>query len=154
MRAIELTRGFVVVVDDDDYERHAQYRWCFDGRYAVRRKRDTDGVSRKVYLHHEIMGKPPTGMEIDHKNRNKLDCRRENLRLCTVAQNRQNGSLQSSNKSGYRGVHFSKHVRKWVAQITTNGKMRHLGIFKTAEAASRAYNTAAMNLHGEFANLN
>jgi len=153
MKCIELTRGMVAIVDDDVFAELAQYRWCFDGNYAVRRKKFPDGKSRKVYLHREIMGSPE-GKEIDHKNRNKMDNRRENLRVCTSSQNHFNLTKFPSNKSGYKGVHFSKQNQNWVAQISCEGKVKHLGSFQTAEEASRAYNTAALQLHGEFANTN
>lgn len=153
MKAIELSRGMIAVVDDQDFLEVAQYKWSFDGNYAVRRKRFPDGKLRKVYLHREIMGSP-AGMEVDHINHFRLDCRRENMRVCTRSQNAKNGSKMPSNKSGYKGVHFSKQNRNWVAQISCNGKMKHLGSFKTAEDASRAYNTAALELHREFANTN
>lgn len=154
MKVITLTRGFAAIVDDSDFMELAQYPWCWDGRYAVRRKKFPDGTAKKVYMHHEIMGKPPKGMKTDHVNRVMTDNRRENLRFCTDTENGCNRSKAKNNTSGYRGVHFHKQRNKWTAQISVNGKVHSLGLFATAEAASRAYNTAALELHGAFANPN
>lgn len=143
----------VAIVDDETFNEIAQYLWCYDGAYAVRRKMFPDGKARKVYLHREIMGSPH-GLEVDHRNRNKMDCRRENLRIGTGQQNHCNMPLQKSNKSGYRGVHFSKRNQNWVAQLSCKGKMITVGSFDSAEEAASAYNTAALEHHGEFAHLN
>lgn len=156
MKVIQLTKGFAAIVDDADFMELAQYRWCYSGKsngYAVRRKKFPDGTAKLVYMHREIMGSPE-GKEVDHRNRVRLDNRRENLRVSTHAQNCQNMGKFPSNKSGFKGVHFAKKNKNWVAQISCNGKMTHLGSFKTPEEASLAYNAAASRLHGEFANLN
>lgn len=89
-------------------------------------------------------------------NRNKLDNRKGNLRFCRQVNNASN----KTSKNGYKGVHFQKKNisfstgKVWVAQITSNYKTRHLGTFKTPEAAAIAYNKAAIELHGDYAVLN
>lgn len=153
MKVIELTRGKVAVVDDADFSELGQYNWCCTKNgYAIRAKRE-NGKTTWVYMHREIMN-PPEGFQVDHINRNRLDNRRENLRLATRAQNMQNSVKKFDNKSGFKGVHKHSRNNSWIAQISFNGKMTHLGSFKTAEEASLAYNAAALRLHGDFANLN
>lgn len=56
------------------------------------------GYSGSLYLHVEIMKRaepPPTifHTQVDHKNRDRLDCRRENLAWATPSQNNQNKAL-------------------------------------------------------------
>lgn len=62
--------------------------------------------------------------------------------------------MTSSNKSGFRGVHWATRRGRWQAQITNSGVHRHLGYFETSEEAARAYDVAALSLHGAFAQLN
>ena len=99
----------------------------------------------------------PGEMEIDHVNRNKLDNRRSNLRICTRQQNGKNRSLSSNNKSGYHGVHFAnteKRVKRWVASTRVDGKKKIIGRYYTVQEAATAYNIAAKKYHGEFATQN
>lgn len=150
MRTIDLTRGFVAIVDDEDYARVSGFKWylhgCgFHGYYART-------ACRK--LMHRFIISPPNGLPVDHKNGDKPDNRKSNLRVCTVAGNQHNRGARSDNTSGFKGVSFHKSARKWVAVICLDSKNRHLGCFATKEDAARAYNEAAIILHGAFAKLN
>jgi len=96
----------------------------------------------------------PINCKIDHKDQDKLNNLESNLRICTQAQNAQNSKLRSDSTSGWTGVSLFKHNRKYEAHITLNGKKKHIGYFKLAEDAARAYNTAALKYFGEFEVLN
>jgi hypothetical protein len=85
---------------------------------------------------------------IDHKNRNPVDNRLENLRECTYAQNNQN----TPPRNGHKGV--SKHGKQWSARIKINGKDEYIGFYKTPEEAALKYNIRAKEEYGEFAWLN
>ena len=93
---------------------------------------------------------------VDHINHDKLDNRRENLRLCTHAENMQNVPNYSRGKSKYKGVSFDdrKRVKKWRALIVFEKKQIYLGMHLTEEDAAIAYNEKATELFGEFACLN
>ena len=84
--------------------------------------------------------------------RGKLhDCRRDNLRPATQRQN--TGNMRSrAKKAPYKGI--NANGSGWAAQIRENGKRTHIGQFKTAEEAARAYDDAARRVHGEFACVN
>lgn len=103
-------------------------------------------------LHRLIMGIPDCF--VDHKSRNTLDNRKENLRLCNNQQNCFNQGLSTNNTSGYKGVTYRKDNKLWRARITVNGKKKSLGNFDTKEEAAERYNQAAIKHHGEFASLN
>jgi len=128
------------------------YPWRGIGRnlryLAFTYKGETIYLHQAVWLYH--YGWLPT--MLDHKDRNTKNCRIENLRPCTNAQNQYNGERKSNNKSGFKGVVFDPRMLKpWRARIVVNKKPVHLGWFDTAEAASDAYQTAALHHAGEFA---
>jgi hypothetical protein len=160
---VELTQGYVAVIDVGDVARVAQQTWSAhvarrdDGSiknvYAVTHIVGPGGVDSLVRLHHYILD-AVEGVPVDHKDGNGLDNRRSNLRLATHSQNGCNRRAPKNNRSGYKGVSFESARGQWKAKICSGGKQRHLGLFPTAEDAARAYDSAAIELHGEFAHLN
>jgi hypothetical protein len=95
----------------------------------------------------------PVGYEVDHINRQSTDNRPCNLRLATRIQNITNRGLYHNNRSGYKGVTYSRG--KFLAQIAAHGVHHHLGTFSTDTEAADAYDQAALELHGtEFALTN
>lgn len=102
-----------------------------------------------IKLHRMLMGFPER--EVDHRNGDGLDNRRENLRPATHQQNCCNRKKKSDGiTSKFKGVSYKKSHNKWVVQL--NGK--HVGIFDNELQAAGAYNLAALAEHGEFALLN
>ncbi len=128
----------------------AKHRWCMVGGYAVRQLSRREG--RKWLRMHRVIIHAPVGVDVDHKNRNRLDNRRCNLRLTDRGGNARNRSRNEKNTSGYKGVRrFGRDNDRWVAQIRYEGRVHYLGIYETAEEAAVTYDLAAMALHGEFA---
>jgi hypothetical protein len=152
MREIQLTKGKVAIVDDDMFEYLNQFKWCYSKGYAIRGIR-VNGKAEKICMHRAIIN-TPVGMDTDHMNMNKLDNRRENLRICNRSENIRNTGLRSTNSSGYKGVTLHKARNKWRARIRVNGKKKSLGYFATKEEAAKAYNAAASFYFREFAWLN
>jgi len=92
------------------------------------------------------------GLVIDHINGNRLDNRKENLRICSRGENSRNQALSRGNTSGFKGVTWHKYAGKFFVQITCAGKRRNLGYFDCPELGHEFYCLAADMLHGEFAN--
>lgn len=87
-------------------------------------------------------------VDLDHINQVKSDNRISNLREDVAGLNRQNrDSPRSDNSSGFLGVCWDKRESKWLAQISVNGRRKHLGYHATPEAASEAYLAAKRELH-------
>lgn len=152
---LSLGRGLTLLVDIADEPLWGSYRW-----YAYRGARDTTFYARTnidgntLLLHRLLVGATPTQL-VDHRNRNGLDDRRSNLRLCTPAQNASNRPPPKNNTSGYKGVVWLPSSRKWRATIGGNGQPRKsLGLFTDPWEAAQAYNRAALEQWGEFARLN
>lgn len=152
---IPLTKGFVAIVDDEDYEMVQGYKWhalvpaSRRNVYAVRRIW-TPGVGGGAIRLHRMIISAPTGVFVDHIDGNGLNCCRSNLRLCTMTQNNQNARVRSDNTSGHKGVVWHPASSKWRARISVNGKMKHIGIYVNIEDAVAAYRSAALNYYGEF----
>jgi len=146
-------KGYDVLVDDFLAPMILARKWCIADRkrgiYFCTSMIFPDGKRRNVKLHRFILEAPPD-MLVDHKNGDHLDCRLENLRICTTSQNTQNTPMLKTNKTGYRGVSFYTRTGKYRAVIMLNKKYICLGYFDTAEEAAKVYNQKAKELFGEF----
>ena len=115
------------------------------------------GTNIPEYLHRLIFLRmfgqfPEKGKVVDHRNGDKYDNTRDNVRPATYKQNSTNRRRGCNNKSGYKGVSFSKEKQRWVARINTGTSYKSLGYFPTKELAHAAYLDAAAKYHGEFIN--
>lgn len=162
MKEIPLSQGQFAIVDDDDFDLVSQFKWS-----AMRRELKNGYVmfyafrvvwgkgqhtQQKIFLHRFLMN-PPKGMIVDHINRNPLDCRRENMRIATMQQNRFNSYC--GNPTGLKGVFHYKHRKyPYKSVLIHNGKRYFFGPFATKEEAARAYDEKAKEVFGEFAYLN
>lgn len=117
--------------------------------FRVTIDRKSHPISRVVFLWHH--GYLP--VQIDHKDRNSLNDKIENLRAATPSQNGANKKKAENKSSKYTGVNISDG-KFWKASITYNNHKEYLGQFETQIEAAFAYNEAAKIHHGEFANLN
>jgi hypothetical protein len=158
---INLTQGYTTLVDDEDYEQLSKYKWFaavqkYGKVYAARSTPAIEWLFRPrlIPMHIELMGAAPKGHEVDHKNNDSLDNRRSNLRIATIAQNRQNSKKRSDNTTGYKGVNRAETDNRWLARIQNDGKTYYLGTYKTPIEAAQAYDEKARELHGEFARTN
>lgn len=152
---LPLSRGAIALVDFADLEWLSAFSWCVrlcrSGAFYANRGTTVGGKSVAIQLHREIM-RAPAGLVVDHINGDTLDCRRENLRICTRAQNTWNQKPRVGCASKYRGVIRDKY--KWRAQIKMGSRNYYLGGFDSECAAAARYNVEARRLFGEFARLN
>ncbi|MDR1596321.1 MAG: HNH endonuclease [Treponema sp.] len=146
-------KGYDVLIDNQSAPMILARKWHIADRkrgiYFSTTLPFPDGKRRDVKLHRFIREVPPD-MLVDHRNGDPLDCRLENLRVCTTAQNTRNESKLKTNKTGHRGVSFYGGKGKYRAVITFNGKYRHLGYFDTPEEAAARYEREARELFGEY----
>lgn len=155
-KIIELTRGQSTLVSEEDFSLLNQYKWFAkwdvhtNSFYAVRNE---GRIVRKTVFMHQAILNIPAGMVGDHKNGNTLDNRRENLRVCSRADNVINSKLRSNNTTGYRGVVRTRHG-KWCVKLVKNQKTLFQKNFDDLEVAARMYDEQAKLHFGEFARLN
>lgn len=120
-----------VILDDDDY------KWLKTKKVYIHRV-GKYLYARLLQIHiHRIIMDCPKGLQIDHINRNTLDNRKKNLRICTLQENLRN-QKRPNNKTGYTGVAVHKQTGKFTAQLKYNYKKIHLGIFDTIQEAYEA----------------
>lgn len=141
----------VALISDEDKEL-AEFNWSTSKVGYARR-----GVPKNshVYLHHMVMEKMTGtkdwgGLEIDHINRNRLDNRRENLRLATRSQQRMNRPLNKLNNTGVAGVSLQKNG-KYRVRIMLDRKEITLGTFDDFDTAVQVRKAKEKELFGEFA---
>jgi hypothetical protein len=138
----------VCFIDPEDYYLVSRYRWNLQSNgYAVA------SVNGKATLMHRlIMGVDDPFIQVDHRHHNKLDNRKEMLRLCNAAENRRNSLKHMVASSQFKGVYDDNG--KWHVQIFINGKVKNKGRFRCEHTAARVYDQYAKRHFKEFALLN
>ncbi len=159
MKIIQLNHGHVTSVDDEDYDKLNQFKWFAwynkdtHSYYAVK----GTWINKKrgiLYMHRFIMQVTGRSIKVDHRDHDTLNNQRSNLRLATHSQNCANRKSMKNSTSKYLGVHWDKSKNKWKVAIENNGVHLYIGVFAIEEDAAKAYDLKAVELHGEFANLN
>lgn len=163
-KTIELSQGYVALVDDKNYARLMEGpKWYAHG------KRNDEGSIKNVYarriivvngkratqmMHRFIMGITDSKIKVDHFDHNGLSNLESNLRAATSADNNHNRRLSRANSSGYKGVSWNNQRNKWHAHIQVDNHDIFLGQFTDILDAREAYDAAALRYHGEFAYTN
>jgi hypothetical protein len=157
VKELPLTQGYVAIVDDEDYEDVSRYKWCANrhpqqpGYVRAQRCFRSNGRKTVVRLHRYILNAQP-GQEVDHIDRNPLNCQRSNLRFVTRRENMVNQGMRRTNTTGFRGI--QRRGNRWRANIKSQDRSRFLGSFDTPEEAALAYDLAAIEVHGPYCCLN
>lgn len=155
MKELKLTKGKISLLDDEDYVKALEAgKWCVSGGYAYNR--------RHGLLHRFLLGFPKgtqgvkgrSSVQVDHINHDKLDNRRDNLRVASITENARNKSVTTNSYTRLKGAHFDSYNQHWMARIRVDGRLVYLGVFETDVDAAAAYNKAATYYFGEYAKLN
>src|ERR1044072_4019910 len=129
MKHIPVGNGKHVIVNDEDYEWLNQWRWHSCKGYARRQEGKT------FIIMHRLIMQTPSHLQVDHINGNRLDNRRQNLRNCTLAENRKN---KSKTRQGYKGVeHHTENC--YGSYIRSDNKCFYLGSFPKDRWAAMCY---------------
>jgi hypothetical protein len=145
MRKIELSKGYVTTVDDEDYQWLSQYSWCWNNKYAM-----THINGKGIYMHRFITD-AQDGEYVDHIDNNYLNNSRSNLRICNNSENQLNTKkiIRENTTSKYKVVGKSKYGR---FRVKICGKS--LCMMDNEIAAANAYNYFAKKIYKDFPKLN
>ncbi|SHJ05747.1 HNH endonuclease [Anaerovibrio lipolyticus DSM 3074] len=130
-----IDNNYQILIDKEDLEKIKKYRWRVDQATGYIY---SDFLSKKIYLHRYIMDvhQDTSGKVIDHRNRNKRDNRRANLRICTHAQNLRNLSILSNSSTGFRNIY--RKGKKFCLMSNYNGHVTYFGTYSTVLEALQA----------------
>jgi hypothetical protein len=151
-KEIILSKNKTAIVDNEDYDWLNQWKWCaykaYNTYYACRNT-EINGKKSMIQMHREILGLQEGDNKLaDHKDRNGLNNRRNNLRVVSRSLNSHNCKKLKNNTSGFRGVHWNKPRRKWIVQITINGVKKHYGCFDSPIEAAKCYDRKVIETYG------
>lgn len=140
MQSIPVYRSGLVVafarVDNQDYKRLLLYSWRLSSKEYAVRSESIGGVERKIGMHQVVAGwQRDSGLVVDHKDRDKLNNQRSNLRLVTNSVNLHNRGINSNNSSGHKGVYWDAERSKWNACCYVNRKKVRVGRYDDIEEA-------------------
>lgn len=150
---ISLTQNRTSIINTSDINLIVIYKWCawFNKSSKSYYAKSNIGNHKVVSLHRFLLGVTDPKLHVDHINGNTLDNRRSNLRICTAAENTKNHTKpHPRNKSGFRGVCWSKDKLKWKAYITLSGKHKHLLYSHNLIEAAKAFDDAAIEYYQDF----
>lgn len=140
------------LVDVDDFNRVKGMVWCLSNTgYASTNIGNKSSGFHSTILLHRLITSFPCGL-VDHKNHNRLDNRKTNLRPCSMGENLMNTKARRTNKLGVKGICFTDN--RYDVRVTVNKKSSRIGRYKTLEEAVAAHEEASLRIQGEFSVFN
>lgn len=149
VQIIDIPGNYEVKVDKWYYDRNCLFTWYVRGNYVCRL--DNNSV---IYMHRDVLNLNDSEFQVDHIDGDTFNNCESNLRLCSLAENNYNRrKLTIINKtSRFKGVY--KVGNKYYTRISKNGICVNVGSYRTEAEAALAYDSAAVYLFEEFANIN
>lgn len=139
---------FLVKIDTEDLNKVSSYKWTVSLHkggvfYIVGR----DRASKTNIQLHRIITDCPKGLTVDHINHDTLDNRKQNLKVCTQAENNLNKDMHPLNTSGYKNISIDKKIGKFRVTISRNRRWMQIGAYKTIEEAIKARDDYLLKLN-------
>lgn len=137
---------FLVDIDDLPIVKNKTWTWCKTNRPQAHVR----GYPHNSITIHRLISACPENMVVDHIDGNKLNNRKQNLRICTAQQNKLNSTLFRKNKNGNLMSGVTMKRKRFSAAITVDGTVMRLGVYKTKEEAESAVIVARQKYFGLF----
>lgn len=132
-------KGEEFYFDLEDYDKVKDYCWYISKSGYVCTNNLKKEKPKTIKIQNIIMGIDTSRLTedkiVDHINRDTLNNRKENLRICSKKENCINKSKFKNNTSGIIGVYYKKEYKKWYSIIRNNGKQQQSPYFKNKEDA-------------------
>lgn len=126
------------IIDIENFNRIKELKWYIDkGGYVSAKTRD--GTKKHIKLHRFILNEKGNN-PIDHINRNKLDNRKCNLRVCTPMINSNNQGISTINTTGHKNIVRNSKNHKYAVNFVHMGITYWCGTYNTIEEALIARN--------------
>src|SRR5208337_3041834 len=158
MKEIQLTKGYIALVDDEDYDRViVAGPWHADVRtYTVYAAHTNQrGTKPPITLLHRFIARvDDPKILVDHRDHNGLNCCHHNMRTASALQNQHNRIKKLNSVGKFKGTNFNSVSGMWLSRIIVNGITKYLGRFIYEADAALAYDAAARQYFGEFALTN
>jgi hypothetical protein len=146
--------NYRVIIDNEDYQKikdNGPWHCTGSARGPYFAHDLPRPIRGRIYLH-RFIASAPKGLEVDHISGNKLDNRKNNLRICTRQQNAMNMKCHKDSSTGYKCVSFDKRRKKYRVEICVNYKRIFVGRFDLLKEALKAYKAASkkygLNIRG------
>ena len=136
-----------IIVDDDDYYDLSHQTWMIDDDGYAKTNLKKKLITKLVTMTHYIM---KTDKIVDHIDGNRVNNKKENLRIVTLHQNNMNKTKTNNTTSKYIGVYWDKNRNKWAVRI----KEKFIGRFDTEIQAAKERDIATKKYFGEYGKLN
>lgn len=152
MKTITTTTGEKVLIDNDDFSKLSERNWYVkfnkDVKLICTAIRLKSKRQKMILMHREILELSDPNKVVIHRNGNPFDNRKSNLFV--IDRGKQNYLRKRNyNTKSYKGVHYKKENRNYVAAISKDNVKYYIGSFETAEIAAMMYDKAALILHGK-----
>lgn len=138
--------GKKFIFDKDDFDLLKGHAWFENDQGYI-----MTSLGKRSMRMHRMLVNCKDGDIIDHRNRNRVDNRRCNLRVATRQLNGMNRGANKNSRTGVKGVGFDTRSKRYIARMVVDGMSIHLGTFRTQEEAQKARQTAEERCFGEFA---
>lgn len=130
---------FICEIDFSDFDdvNSINGTWQLSSTGYAYYKTTKGGKVETLWIHRMLLNVKETFVHVDHRDGNRLNNKRDNIRISDMKKNSQNISVRNDSKTGVRGVYYRKDRDKYVAKITTYGKDYIIGNFKSLELAEK-----------------
>lgn len=150
-----LSDGTWCAIDEQDKDLLGERPWMRNQRGIVLRTGPDHPVLARLVLG-RMLGHPLGPRQYArHRNGNKLDCTRKNLKMEMVAFTHARRPARRTwrrkkTSSSYKGVYWASDRRRWMAKI----QGRYIGTYHAEEDAAQAYDREAIDTWGDAAFVN
>lgn len=111
-----------VLIDREDYDKIKYYSLYINQGYVSLRISNI-----KTNLHRFLLNCNDPKIFVDHKDNNKLNNKKENLRFSNPSNNAQNKSKIKNTSSKYIGMSYNITEKTWVSRICFDGNLIYIG---------------------------